>query len=590
MKRLSGIFPIILFSILSFVIVFPLLPPGYILTMDAIFTPKMPWPSLFSSSFLYESLLASLSLLISSFWLEKIIMFLIFFLSALGMSRLVSADNLLARTYSGILYAVNPLVYERLVSGQLGFLLGYSLFPFVVKATFDFYSGMNNIKALKLAILVTLMVTTAIHFVLIFSVFFLIYSIFFFSFNTKFPISFNKLLIFLGFIFIFNSNWIIPSVFGFSDVSQAINGFNRNDLVAFQSVSDKNFGLIFNLLAGYGFWREPSKQFVSPKDVIFFWPLLALIIIGVSFLGLYKMFQDKDKLLFPPILTFLVMFILSLDLAGGIALKPFANTAYFLYDKFPPLRGLREPQKLVGIIILCYAFFGGIGLGKIIRVVKTRASKIALFIIFLMLPLIYTPVIFGGFWGQLKPVFYPQSWFIVNNIIKSDTDNFLVLFFPWHQYMRFNFNNNLVIANPAPNFFEKSVLSSRNYETVPLYGHDQRPEALHVEGLLSIHKNRKNLLGQEVNYQVDWGADLSPIGVKYIILAKESDWKSYSFLDRSDRINKIYEDEQIILYKNLEFSQVVIPGSFGQSLDQPLDESLEVATPSGEIIQSDLLE
>ena len=175
MKRLRGVFPIILFSILSLVIVFPLLPPGFILTMDAIFTPKMPWPSLYSSSFVYESLLATLSLLFSSYWLEKMIIFLIFFLSAWGMSRLVSTDNFLGKTYAGILYAVNPFVYERLVSGQLGFLLGYSLFPFVIKATFDFFSGMNNSKALKLAILVTLMVTTAIHFVLIFAVFFLIF-------------------------------------------------------------------------------------------------------------------------------------------------------------------------------------------------------------------------------------------------------------------------------------------------------------------------------------------------------------------------------------------------------------------------------
>ncbi|MBI4991216.1 hypothetical protein HZB96_03940 [Candidatus Gottesmanbacteria bacterium] len=172
---------------------------------------------------------------------------------------------------------------------------------------------------------------------------------------------------------------------------------------------------------------------------------------------------------------------------------------------------------------------------------------------FLILPFIYTPTVFGGFWGQLKPVFYPKSWYEVNNILKNDKDNFLTLFFPWHQYTRFRFANNRVVANPAPYFFEKPVLSSQNYETIPLYTHDIRTESLHVEGLLSIEKEGVNLVGEEIEEKLPWGQSLSPINVKYIILAKDDDWKRYRFLDKQTDLKKVYENDDLVLYQNLKW-------------------------------------
>ncbi|MEK7565536.1 MAG: hypothetical protein AAB506_00625, partial [Patescibacteria group bacterium] len=93
--------------------------------------------------------------------------------------------------------------------------------------------------------------------------------------------------------------------------------------------------------------------------------------------------------------------------------------------------------------------------------------------------------------------------------------------------------------------------SAQNYETKSLYSHDVRPESLHIEGLLSIEKERVNLAGEEVLDRIKWGESTAVIGVKYILLAKESDWETYKFLDKSRDLKKIFEDQSLILYRNL---------------------------------------
>ena len=133
--------------------------------------------------------------------------------------------------------------------------------------------------------------------------------------------------------------------------------------------------------------------------------------------------------------------------------------------------------------------------------------------------------------------------------------------------MRFKFANNRVIANPAAFYFKKPVLSSQNYETIPLYSHDTRLEALHVDGLVSIAQKGINLLGESVYEKPKWAQDLAVIEVKYIILSKDDDWQDYNrwFKDSSD-FEKVFEDEYLVLYKNLLFgkeiplpSDIIIP-------------------------------
>ncbi|MEK7127917.1 MAG: hypothetical protein AAB838_04325, partial [Patescibacteria group bacterium] len=411
------------------------------------------------------------------------------------------------------------------------------------------------ITTIVLAGLSTAAVSFAPHWAFILAVFFLVYFIVYFALNRENLFSAVKyFFLFGGLCVLFNINWLLPVLLGRGSLITAVSQFSRNDIIAFQSFHDPVFGLIFNLLSGYGFWVEAQEYFVSPKEIVFFWPIISLIFIFLATIGAYKIFKNKEKASLPLAITLIVLFLIALDFAGGIALPAFSDTAFWLYEKFPFLIGLREPQKLVAVIMFCYAYFGSVGLSFLAGKVKP-VFKYVLLGFFCLLPFIYTPTIFGGFWGQLKPVEYPASWFKVNEIISIDPgmrrdDNPLTLFFPWHQYMRFGFANNLVLANPAPRFFTKPILASENYETKSLYSHDVRPEALHIEGLLSMEKEGVNLAGDQVFARIKWGESTAVINVKYIILAKEADWQTYGFLDKSEDLKKIYEDGSLILYYN----------------------------------------
>lgn len=563
MKIVIRLLPVIIFGFLSFVIIFPLLPAGYILTLDTILTPKgYPAPDFFSPSFIFSSFIFLLNLIIPAYFIQKIIIFLIFFLSGWGMFRLVKTEFLPAKIFAGLFYAVNPFVYERVMAGQWNLLLGYSLFPFFVDSLINFFHHPAKKEAVKLAVFVTVIISVVIHYSLILAVFLIIFSVIYLLFyQEKIVLIARNTVLLLVLVLILNANWLIPSVLGSGNISQNINSFSHEDLIAFQSVEDKNFGLVFNLLSGYGFWGEVYDYFLSPKNIVIIWPVISVVIILLSVYGLFGEIKKKDNSDYPLIISLLILFFLSLDLSGGVALKSIASAIFALYDQFPFLRGFREPQKLVGIVMFTYAYLGGIGFDLLLSKIKKGLSFFVICSLFFVLPVIYTPTVFGGFWGQLKPVFYPESWKQVNQLLNKDQDNFLVAVFPWHQYMKFAFNNNRIVANPAPDYFDKPVISSQNYETTPLYTHDNREEALQIDGLLRIQQEGVNLLGDFVEEPVDWGQGLTAVDIKYTILFKDADFQTYDFLDTTLDLEKIFDSEEIALYQNLGWGQTEeIPG------------------------------
>lgn len=566
MKQFKSTLPIILFILLSLIIIFPLLPPGYILTLDIPATEKAILPSVTSSGFVIGALFYLFHFLLPNYLLQKMLLFITLFISGWGMYRLVPAKNNLAKVFAGLLYMVNPFTYERLMSGQWLLVLSYAILPIFIKTVSEYFSNPTLIRTIFLAFLTAILATLSLHFLFMAGLFFLIYLVVLLVSDRE---NYKKILVttrkYLVVTLLLNLNWIIGFIIVSPDIVSSLSFFTRDDLISFQSVADPAFGLLFNLLAGFGFWAEANNYFISSKTLFPIWPVAAVIFIGLFLYGFYSSMVKKRQLVMT--ITLGVFFLLAVDFALGVASKHFAEIVFFLYDKIVFLRGFREPQKLIAIVFFCYAYFGAVGFEEVISRLS-GIKKIILSTAILILPIVYTLPIFWSFWGQLRPVWYPQSWYEVNNLLVKDKDNFLTLFFPWHQYMRFNFTNNKVVVSPAPYFFDKPILSSQNYETIPLYTHDTRPEALHVEGLLSIEKEGVNLLEEEVEEKITWGETLSPINVKYIILAKDNDWEEYGFLERASDLEKAYDGENITLYKNLSWGKEIrLPDEIDNSLE-----------------------
>jgi hypothetical protein len=151
---------------------------------------------------------------------------------------------------------------------------------------------------------------------------------------------------------------------------------------------------------------------------------------------------------------------------------------------------------------------------------------------------------FRGFDGQLTPRQYPPDWATLNQQLNKDTDNFHVLFLPWHLYMRYEFTGR-IIASPVEGYFDKPFIVSDN------------PEIGNVTP--AIADVNKQLLTTTIlphaPQSTSLGHQLLPLNVKYIVLAKDDDYQTYSYLNNQSDIQLVSETDTLMLYRNNAFKE-----------------------------------
>jgi len=202
------------------------------------------------------------------------------------------------------------------------------------------------------------------------------------------------------------------------------------------------------------------------------------------------------------------------------------------------------------MLCLSYSCLGALGLAEIEKSLENKKPIIKKIIIFaiLLVPLVYSFTFFNGFAGQIKPTDFPKDWYEVNEFLNKDKDDFKVLFFPWHLYMDFHWvpNKDKRIANPAPLFFDKEVISAKNIEVPGIYRQVYTPYQVYIDYLL-----RKR------NEITNFGELVGIIGVKYILLTKEVDYKKYFFLFNQSDLELVKETENFYVFKNKAFKGLI---------------------------------
>jgi hypothetical protein len=110
---LNRLRPWLEYAALAVLIMGPLLLPGYILTLDMVWTPHTPGG-----------------------WLEqKILLLGIFIMAGVGAHKLVAKRMGQGAAYvAGLIFVINPFTYTRLMAGQYLVLAGYALLPWCVRA------------------------------------------------------------------------------------------------------------------------------------------------------------------------------------------------------------------------------------------------------------------------------------------------------------------------------------------------------------------------------------------------------------------------------------------------------------------------
>jgi len=547
--------PYLIYAVLSAAVLGPLLSPGYILTLDMIHSPNMDFmPSFYGlaesvsavSAAIPFQLLQQVGSQIQPGWLfQKVVLFLILFLAAVGAHRLFRRQGPGAY-FAGLLYMINPFTYARFLAGQWGVLAAYAMTPFAIKAFIELLENANGRNAVKVAVLSTLVGLIQIHgFFLLLLAFLIIFVVRVVKERKALP-RFGQTFKYVGIsaalFCALNFYWLLPVLTAKDTI---LSQLSYADLLVFAPKSTSALGVAFDTASMYGFWRA---GYTYAKDILpFWWVLFALIL----FLAIYGLICNYRKVEPHPVSGWIVVsfgiigvasFLLALGASTEVTRTPFE----WLWEHVPFFRGFRDSQKFVALLCLSYPYLGGLGVNELAKGLKQQAKRLptvgmtALIAGALLIPPAYSFTMFG-FHEQLGTTGYPQEWYEANDYLNQDEDDFNVLFLPWHLYMDYSWlpNRDKRLGNAAQQFFDKPIVSGDNIEVPGIYSQSANPVSKYVEFLLRNRNDINNL-----------GELLAPLNVRYVILVREADYKSYDFLYRQEDLRVELKKAGITLFRN----------------------------------------
>lgn len=549
MMRIKEKYILFLFSFtMTFIVLWNLLLPGYVMTLDTVEGPLNIFYSLDQvpySHYISLHLNYLLSTMIGTILAQKIYIFGLFFsLFYLPVKFFPFEVEEKYKYLGALLYGINPFVLERFLAGQWNILFGYAfLWPFVffLVKIIDIYS-LDTFKKLLFTLFVigcfSFHIFVAAHIVLAFCVLIKCVKYIFTKKSKNNVIGYEKITLFLGVLviyFLVNLYWIYPTL---TIETVKSNTFNQTDIEAFKTnVIGQGIMPLLSIFTLYGFWGERelwAAQFdiVHSKNIIFFLPILI-----ISAYGLYILYTKNKK-----ISSYLLCILLfSMIFSLGISETIFKNMNQFLFDTVFFWTGFRDSQKWSAFIVLILTIGLVMGACTFLQRIKNPKYLRFAFICIAVCICLYTSKILFGFNGKLSAVQYPKEWFAANDLLKQEPSCEAV-FLPWHLYYFFSVNNKILTANPAAKYFDCKIYSSLD------------PEFHGIENMFDEELDLKYARVEEIVTSTDSNqvkiSKLKQIGITHIIFTRDA-------LNNSELLNpvqagnavQVYDSRELALYK-----------------------------------------
>ena len=564
---------ILIFLFISLVVMWDLLKPGYIFALDMAFGPNYPQELLNNyvyglsnnlsvtgasciAKVFFSWITNSLSLVLPVWFSQKLLLILLLAFSGIGMYRLVPKDSRYGRYFAGIFYMVNPFIYVRYLAGSIFTIWGYALLPFVVKSLVDLSERPSVKNAIWVGIWFTL-IAPAEHFLAMAMIVFIVF-LTFSLFRKGNRARLGKCFLVAIVIFMLLNSSLIASVFsGEVEKTYQLTQISTKDFELFATSRDHN--VFVNVGSLYGFWYS---GYYSPKIHFLGWYFMLSCILLAAIYGFVTGIRGKHGRLYVKAIG--IIALISLVLAVGVSSPYTSKLIYFLCDNFSPFRGFRETHKFAALLALAYAYLGSIGTSRFTTDIAGKIPRLVFVVFMCIVPLIYTYPMLFGFWGQLSSVDYPEDYYQVNSYFEKEAGDFNILFLPWHGFMTFNWVGRN-IANPAEDFFTKTVIQADNIEMADVYSTSQNPVSNYVESLLEQRSKVEN-----------FGKFASCLNVRYIVLAKEVDYANYSFLSKQSDLALLMDTPNLIVFENKDWGHPVDVMTQAQLLGLNIDESKKI--------------
>ena len=549
--RTSAALPAIWAGFLTLVVAGPWLSGGYIFGTDWPGPRRFDFPTHLSSSALLQAALAAVSRVASGELAGKLFVLGLLFVAALMAYRAAPTDRFVPKAVASTVYLVNPFVFGRLHYGQMFLLAGYALLPWGALLLRRLLGNPSLASSVVAALSLALVGVVSAHMFLVASV--LAGALLFThaAAEASQPEYLRRLAInvFVAAVvtLVASAYWVIPLVTGHGQEAATIADIGSADLRAFAAVPDQHLGLLPNLLGLYGFWAENAGRFNSMKDFVSLWPVALAVLLTVSAVGAIAAFRHRPDQLAPWVAGLLVAAVIALILEMGVSHPLTTGVVTWLDTHFSLYRGMRDAGKWAALLALVYSQLAALGAAVTLDYIRARqrdsASREWLVAVatglLLAFPLYYGNGLLFGMHGEIQPSQYPTGWYAADRALLADSHPGRTLFLPWHEYMTLSFvrNQNRVVAPPAPTFFSTPVLVSTNPE-LPGAAPPSDPDQVAISELV------------KVGDQGRWAEVLAPRNIKYVLLAREVDWKSYEYLNHQPGLALVGDYGSIVLYRN----------------------------------------
>lgn len=511
---------------------------GYVFLVDFNFGPNVS-ADILNSNFLVVLIIKILSLFYFYPFGEKLFISLVLFLVLLGGKKIAEhlSQNRWIVIITSLFLLFNPFVYQRIMYGQISIVGAFGLLCLSLGYSLSYIKEGKNSNLYMWSILNALSFQFSTHFVFLsFLLNFSFLAILFFLKTDKRKLL--KIILVLLFCAItLNLNWILgyiikPSQLNFNQ------RFTYDDLEAFQISGQNGLEALGNVVMMSGFWAKERGIYVDLSGVGQIWGTSFLLLLPIILAGLFFGLRKKEHR--PMLLGLIFIFFIAVILAVGIRLPVSREITYWLFNNVPFYKGLRESGKWVSLIVVIYGILLALGLEHLSKYKIIRENKTLSVVLICLLIVMQSPFLLFGFYGQTRPVNYPEDWKEINKYIASQQDGKyckdLVLFLPWHLYMSFSWIDNRLIANPANSFFSCKIIQGTNMEWAGIYDNSGDKNGMIIEQWIKEKKS------------VDFFKN-NGLNIKYIILAKEVDWQEYQWIDKIDGLKIEKETDNLKLYR-----------------------------------------
>lgn len=458
-------------------------------------------------------------------WAQRLTFLAILTGAGVGVSRLLKPSSALTIP-AAFLYMFNPFVYERFLAGQIGLLISYALLPFAFIVIRRHLRAPRIQTSMLLGLVVCLMIASDSHSVFLGAV--LGMSLVAGAWRNGRRKAMYWIVPSVVTTALVSSYWLLPNF----HVLTLLEAVGPSDIELFRTAADPDFGVLGNLLALYGFWH---REWPLPKDGLPGWWLIFLGMFMVICIGAWKGLRTHSRRVIS--VTLLISGVAGFFLALGDQ-GPTGSIFLWMFEHVPGFKIMREPQKFLGLLVLAYAFFYGIGSEWLVNGFKRKWAKATMALILIALPCIYTYKMFWGFNGYVQPSTFPDSWYQADRLMGEGQEKALAL--PWHLYLAFPWTQNRVVANPMNSFFQRETIVGDNIEIGEIETQSTNPRSKYIEDVMARWMDTKN-----------FGNLIAPLGVKYILLAKEADWMDYRWLEQQEDIRLVREWDDLRLYENM---------------------------------------